>query len=64
MYPIISNTRVWCCFLMFVGQVMSTENRIPHSKAKLMTNDDWAKKLTAEQYFVTREQGTEPVRSL
>jgi hypothetical protein len=35
-----------------------------HGNPKLVTNEEWAKKLTPEQYFCAREGGTEPVRKL
>jgi len=33
----------------------------PNTDPKLITNEEWAAKLTPEQYFCAREGGTEPV---
>ena len=35
--------------------------KLTSETVKVMTNEEWAKRLEPEQYFVTRERGTEAV---
>jgi len=50
---ICNNTRSF-----YLGQALAVE-KLTKEEAKKLTNEDWAKRLTSDEYFVTREHGTE-----
>jgi len=50
--------------LMILFLVVLSQEASGDDDPKVIPNEEWARRLTPEQYFCTREGGTEPVRFL